>query len=94
MWDANAARLLATLSGHTGPVNDAEYSSDGKRIVTASADDSARVRDAESGALQAILAGHTAEVHVARFSLDGKRIVTASADRPRKFGTLRPATCW
>ena len=38
-------RLAASLHGHTGPVEDAEFSPDGKRIVTAAGDDTARIRD-------------------------------------------------
>jgi len=65
---------------HAGPVVVAAFSPDGKRIVTASFDHTARVWDAETGHLLATLTGHTDDVLDAAFSPDGKRIVTASKD--------------
>jgi WD40 repeat protein len=52
------------------------FSPDGKRVVTASADNIARVWDLSgSTPRSALLAGHTAS-----FSPDGRRVVTASTD--------------
>jgi WD40 repeat protein len=62
-------------------VNDAAFSPDGRFIVTASQDDTARVWDAGTGLLLGTLTGHTAQIYCARFSPDGKVIATASADR-------------
>ena len=59
-------------------VNSAEFSPDGKRIVTASGDNTARIWDAETGKLLHTLTGHEDRVNSAEFSPDGKRIVTAS----------------
>ena len=56
------------------------FSADGKRVVTASYDKTARIWDAESGAAIAVLKGHTDAVLAAAFSGDGKRVVTASSD--------------
>ncbi|MHC5722455.1 MAG: WD40 repeat domain-containing protein, partial [Nostoc sp.] len=58
----------------------ASFSPDGKRIVTASQDGTARVWDI-SGKQLAELQGHTGSVISASFSPDGKRIVTASIDK-------------
>ena len=58
--------------------------SDGKRIVTASEDKTARQWDAETGKpIGEPLTGHADVVWSAAFSPDGKRIVTASADTAR-----------
>ncbi|MEI2579838.1 WD40 repeat domain-containing protein [Scytonema sp. PRP1] len=67
------------LKGHEGSVNSASFSSDGKLIVTAGADTTARVWDF-SGKQLAELVGHSANVRTANFSPDGKLIVTASFD--------------
>ena len=74
-------QLLATLEGHTASVVHAAFSPDGRRIVTASGDHTARVWNAANGQLLAQLEGHTDTVRHAAFSPDGQRIVTASLDK-------------
>ncbi|MBD2651131.1 nSTAND1 domain-containing NTPase [Nostoc foliaceum] len=71
------------LKGHTSNVETASFSPDGKRIVTASFDGTARVWNL-SGRQLAEIKGHTSSVNSASFSPDGKHIVTASFD-----GTVR-----
>jgi hypothetical protein len=62
-------------------VSSAASSADGKRVVTASYDETARVWDLESAKQIAVLRGHTSVVSSAAFSADGERVVTASADQ-------------
>ena len=69
----------AQLKGHEGSVNSASFSPDGKLIVTAGTDGTARVWDT-SGKQIVELRGHSASVRSASFSPDGQRIVTASFD--------------
>jgi Tol biopolymer transport system component len=70
------------LVGHEDAVISAAFSPDGKRIVTASLDRTARVWDAATGQpIGEPLKGHTNWVISAAFSPDGSRIVTASEDK-------------
>jgi len=68
-----------SLRDHTDRVISAVFSPDGQRILTASADKTARLWDL-SGKQLATLQGHTDEVYSAVFSPDGQRILTASQD--------------
>jgi WD40 repeat protein len=66
--------------GHTSAVTHAAYSPDGRRIVTASWDKTARIWDAATGQPLYVLRGHVLALQWAAFSADGKRVVTASDD--------------
>ncbi len=68
------------LAGHTGPVNVARFSPDGQRVLTASADGTARLWDAATGRELVRYTGHTASVESGAVSPDCLRIVTASKD--------------
>ena len=72
--------------GHQGTVYSAAFSPDGQRIVTASADKTARIWDAASGQpIGEPLKGHEDVVTSAAFSPDGLRIVTASGDKTARI---------
>jgi WD40 repeat protein len=79
-WSATDGARVATFDGHTATIATAVISPDGSRLLTASADDTARLWDAETGRLVATLAGHTEAVVDAQFSPDGRVIASASAD--------------
>ncbi len=73
---------VPTLSlKHDNGVLSAQFSSDGKRIVTASYDKTARVWDAQTGQPLTPPMKHDGFVLSAQFSPDGRRIVTASEDK-------------
>ena len=66
---------------HDDAVYSARFSVEGKRVVTASKDKTARVWDAATGKALSEPMKHDGEVLSARFSADGKRVVTASKDK-------------
>ena len=74
-------KCVQTLDGHSNGVNSAQYSTNGKMIVSASRDKTVRVWDMSSGECVQILAGHSGWVYCAQYSPDGQKIVTASADK-------------
>src|SRR6266404_7600457 len=72
------SRLL--LRGHKDAVLYAAYSSDGTKIVTASADHTARIWDARTGRQLTSPLQHDDDVLMAEFSPDGGFVVTGSED--------------
>ncbi len=70
--------------GHIGKVYSAEFSPDGRKIITASEDSTVKVWDTGTGKLLNTLKGHTVAVYSAQFSPNGKKIVTASLDGTAK----------
>ena len=71
-------------------MSSAAFSPDGSRIVTASADKTARLWDGKTGAPLATLAGHEDVVSSATFSPDGGRVTTTSNDRMALIWQLDP----
>ena len=67
--------------GHGAPVNSAQFSPDGQFIVTASADQTARLWEVRSGKLWKTLSVNTNVLIDAEFSSDGNRILTVSGNK-------------
>ncbi len=68
------------IVGHEDAVLSVAYSPDGKRLLTSSYDNTARLWDPESGDEIRVFRGHDWWVWSAEFSSDGEWIITASQD--------------
>jgi WD40 repeat protein len=79
VWDVAQGTQTHVLAGHRANVWTARFSLRGDRIVTASADGTARIWS-RAGTQLAELGGHSDAVFAAQFRPDGAQVVTASWD--------------
>ena len=80
VWDLRTGRRVAALDGHTDRVTIVRFSPDGRRLLTASWDDTAAVWLLADGRREHMFK-HADDVNAAAFSPDGTRVATASTDR-------------
>ena len=86
--DARTGEPVTQPLEHQGALTAAAFRADGKLIVTASGDGSARVWDATTGQLLLPALEHGRPVVAASFSADGTRLLTASLDRTARIWVL------
>jgi WD40 repeat protein/serine/threonine protein kinase/tetratricopeptide (TPR) repeat protein len=80
--------LLTQVLFHDGVVRHADFSPDGRWVVTACSDKTARVWNVATGGPVCPPLNHQGEVLLAAFSPDGRRVVTVSGDL-KKTGAAR-----
>jgi WD40 repeat protein len=92
LFGASQVLRESVVMEHKSPLVDASFAPDGRRIVTASEDNTAGVWDAANGDRLAVLEGHSGRVWAAAFSPDGRHVVTASADHTARLWAIAEAT--
>jgi WD40 repeat protein len=80
-----AGQLMSQTMQHERAVTSAQFSPDGRWVVTASKDYTARVWDATTGRAVGEPMKHEGVVHSAQFSPDGHWVVTASEDNTARL---------
>ncbi len=86
-YSTDSRPFYAVSVSHMESVRSAVFSPDGKSILTASDDKTAKLWDL-SGECLVTLSGHSEYVYSAVFSPDGKSILTASSDKTAKLWDL------
>jgi WD40 repeat protein len=79
--------LIRTLEGHSGSV--LGVSGDGRLAVSASRDNTLKVRDMESGRELRTLQGHSFSVNAVCLSADGRLAISASTDKTLKVWDVK-----
>ena len=71
---------MNVLAGHEGEISKATFNPQGSRILSASADKTARLCDVENGECLQVLEGHTDEIFSCAFNYEGDTVITGSKD--------------
>ena len=77
IWDAKTGKQVMVFYGHSSMVYEAEWSPNGKRVVTSSTDSTTRIWDAATGAEMLSISTPTNFILNAKWSADGKYVVTS-----------------
>ena len=75
-----AAPSPSASAAHAGALNGAAFSPEGRRVVTAGADRTARLWSLDRARVPRLLSLHTGPLEMAAYSPDGQRAITASRD--------------
>jgi WD40 repeat protein len=81
----SVSRLRRVLRGHERAVTSVDWSPDGSRIATSSADGTAWIWDPLTQAELLVLRGHGDEVRAVAWSPDGTSLATTSADKTTRI---------
>lgn len=84
VFTVDSGERVASWRAHADSIFGLQFSTDGKRLVTAGGDRLVRVWDAESHKEIATLEGHTAQVLAVAFNTNATQVVSGGADKQLK----------
>lgn len=76
----STGKVVHRLTGHTKPVLQLAFTSDGKTLVSGSEDRTVRVWDPAAGKVRNVLEGHTGNVSSVTISLDDRLLASGTPD--------------
>lgn len=80
IWDVSSGKVVQSLTGHNGIIQDLAFSPDGKLLATVGTDSTIRLWDYEKGMEKDSLKHHEGPVQAVRFNTDGTQLLTGGAD--------------
>jgi WD40 repeat protein len=88
LFDAQTAKPLHRLQGHTNRVSATAWSADGMQLASGGWDNTVRLWNVRTGQDWRVLKGHSGQIDGVAFSLDGKKLASASQDGTVKVWDL------
>lgn len=87
VFDLETKKVSHTLLGHEGPIRSLAFSPDGLRLVSGSADKSARLWDLADSKFPELLrfSGHAGEVTAVAFNSNATQVISGAADNTLKL---------
>ena len=76
IYNARSGEVMYEFEGHTQEVSKVCFNPQGTRVLSASADSTARIWDLQRGICEQTLEGHTDEIFGCAFNYEGDMIVT------------------
>ncbi len=83
--DFRTGDITRLLKGHNNVIVSLAFSADGRRLISGSHDDDARIWNVKTGACLQTLSGHKDDIYAVAFHLDGDMAVTGSLDKSLKL---------
>jgi len=88
LWEIPTGNLIRLFAGHTQRVNTAVFSSNGRHVLSGSADGTVRLWDVDSGRERICLRGHAGAVNQVDLAADGRSAISAGADHSVRLWSL------